>query len=205
MSKRRALVWAIVGLIVLALVNSKDDQPQAPLSAKPAVNERARGAPTTRPPQSREQPPRPLLVTPTAPVLVSPAPVDPPSAAAAAFRSQRLNTTAKVRVRAGPSTSAAIVWTAPAGNEVESVGQEDQWHRVRVGPYEGWIRGNFLTEDQRKPPATRPAPSAPLVRSTPARRTGELNCPPFRPDSRHKQKGSNLRLCKSHLRAGRRL
>lgn len=144
MSKRRTMGWALVGLILLALYNSKDDEPQAPPAPKPTVNEQAKVAPTTRPPQSREQPPRPLLVKPSAPVApvqVSPPPVTPPPVVAEPSRFQRLYTTSNVRIRAAPSTSAAILWTAPAGNEVESVGQEGQWHQVKVGPYEVDPRG----------------------------------------------------------------
>ena len=171
MSKQRTLGWTIGGLILFALYKSGDET-RSPPASKPPATDQANVAPTTRPPQSREQPPRPFNSSP-------PAPVTPPPVVTEPAPSQRLFTTANVRIRAASSTSAAIVWTAPTGSEVRSLGQEGQWHQVKVGPYEGWIHGDFLTEDRPVARENRPAPPAPLARSVPMRRTGEPARDPY--------------------------
>ncbi|MBX9468604.1 MAG: SH3 domain-containing protein [Rhizobium sp.] len=87
-----------------------------------------------------------------------------------------LFTTTNVRLRASPSTSAAIVRTVPPRTPIESVGQEAGWHKVNVGRDQGWIRQDLLSptrpalQESREPPS---APAAPLARQAPDRQSGQ--------------------------------
>ena len=93
-----------------------------------------------------------------------------------------LYTTANVRLRAGPSTSAGIVRTVPARTEIRSRRQEGDWHQVRLGRDEGWIRRDLLSSilpslpKNQMPIATK---TAPLTRQTPDRQAGQPVRDPF--------------------------
>lgn len=70
---------------------------------------------------------------------------------------QWLYTTDSARVRAEPSTHAAIVHTTVAGERVQSNGRKGNWHSVTSGGGVGWIRGDLLQT----------APPEPLLAHTP--------------------------------------
>jgi hypothetical protein len=171
MAKRGWLGWALAGLLGLAWLNS-DDETKSPVrsGSAPTID---RPAPRIEPERQEQRalPPSVTLSPPPAAPLIAP---EPPSLT--------FYSTANVRLRAGPSTSTAVVWTVPAGTEVLSVGREAEWHRVRVRAYEGYIRGDFLSGNRPIVEEASPAPSttaAPLVRQTPARRSGEARRDPY--------------------------
>lgn len=56
-------------------------------------------------------------------------------------------TSANVRMRSGPSSNFAIVWTAPAGTEVRSLQVDGNWHFVTTAEHEGWIYNRYLSPE----------------------------------------------------------
>src|SRR5690606_13346597 len=93
-------------------------------------------------------------------------------------RSTILYATARVRLRAEPSTSAAIVAVLEPGQQVKSTAIQGPWHSVHAGRWTGWVHGDYLAA--RRPAAPRQqvrTPIAPLVRQAPAQRG---TCEPLR-------------------------
>lgn len=158
MARRGWLGWAVAGVLGIAWLGS-DEEKNVPVAPQGALE---RSAPATSSPKP-----------PTPPPTRSSLPVRP---VAPEVSSERLYAVSNARLRNGPSTTASIVWTVPRGAEVQSFGRDGDWHRVRVSAYEGWIRGDLLSDlapvQERARPSP-PAPAAPLVRQTPARRSGE--------------------------------
>lgn len=139
-----------IGWVVAAAIAGGwwfSDQSEAPLP---------RGSPAPRVQTTPSQPkPAPKAAVPT-------------SVAPAAYGPQTLVlfTRSRVRVRAAPSTQAAVVATLETGQQVTSSRQSDQWHRVIAAGYSGWIRADLLTNVGPKPSATAPT-SAPRVLKAP--------------------------------------
>lgn len=73
-------------------------------------------------------------------------------------------TTARVNMRAGPSTKADIVAKIDVGEPVLSFGVQSRWHSVRYGHLDGWIHADLLTAREPVPPAP------PAARTTPSPR-----------------------------------
>ena len=55
-----------------------------------------------------------------------------------------VKTTAKVKLRSGPSTDDKSLGTVPKGTELESEGEEDGWTKVTYNGKEGYIRSDYL-------------------------------------------------------------
>lgn len=51
---------------------------------------------------------------------------------------------ATVKVRSGPSTSYKTVTEVPRGSELDIIGKQDGWYKVRCGDKEGYIYGAFV-------------------------------------------------------------
>lgn len=160
MARRGWLGWAVAGALALGWLNSGKEPVAPPPSEPPA---RSQTAPPALSPPAKEVAPAPPAQTRAPPVPPLPKEITTPSPSSEAGPQQTLYATAKVRLRATPSTSAAIVWTVPMGTEVVSLGRSDDWHRVRVATYDGWIRADLLTDRR---PAIQPStlPAAPLIR-----------------------------------------
>ncbi len=112
---------------------------------------------------------------PAPPTIVSPAPsasqtpenvsIAHPTVTPAAPIATTLYTTADVRLRAQPSTSAGIVLTVSAGSEIKSTKIDGLWHQVTYGGYSGWIRGDYLATRRTAPARAAPSTAMPLVGS----------------------------------------
>jgi uncharacterized protein YgiM (DUF1202 family) len=160
MARRGWLGWAVAGVLAVAWLGS-DEEKNAAVAPQGTVE---RSAP--KPLEPKPPPQLPSRLEPSVPKK----PVAPQ------YLPERLYAVANVRLRGGPSTSSAVVWNVPRGTEVQTIARDADWHRVKVSTYEGWIRGDLLSST---PPALEqarpspPPPAAPLVRQTPARRSGE--------------------------------
>lgn len=158
------LGWWIAGAVALAWWYSSGDDARPPPTPPRAVETRA--PPAAQPP-TQTQPER-NVVQPQREVPDAVARPSPP--AEVPVVEQVLYTTTRVRLRAEPSTSAEIVATLEAGQEVRSVGLQSPWHRVNVGRQTGWVHGDYLARTR---PVARQqqvrTPVAPLVQQAPAR------------------------------------
>jgi hypothetical protein len=67
-------------------------------------------------------------------------------------------TTARVRVRAEPSTKSVALRTLEKGTRLVSTTEDGGWFRISHENAEGWIRGDYLTE---RPPEVVMAPDQP--------------------------------------------
>lgn len=166
MANRGWLGWVIAGVITLAWLTSDDEI----TSPAPSTSSQSIDRPDAQiDPKKRERrdlsPSVELSLQSPVTTLSAPEPAPVP-----------YYTKANVRLRAGPSTSTAIVWTVPAGTEVLSITREAEWHKVSVRGYRGYIRGDFLTDNRPVFEKSRPAP---LARRTPTRRSGEAVRDPY--------------------------
>lgn len=158
--------WFLAAAIVVGWwVTSRDDEPASPPTPTVSRQPDAPAAVRTEPSRavSRPEPdPRPQQ---------HPPPTSPPSVQAV-----EMFTTARVRVRAGPSTDHSVVTSLDPGTPVRSTGTSGQWHSITVQDLSGWIRGDFLS---RSPPAPKreAPPVAPLVRAPPARQAPAAGTP----------------------------
>lgn len=162
------LGWWIAGAVALAWWYSSGDDARPPPTPPRAVETRA--PPAVQPP--RQTQPEWNVVRPQREVPDAVAQPSPP--AEVPIVEQVLYTTTRVRLRAEPSTSAEIVATLEAGQQVRSVGLQSPWHRVNLGWQTGWVHGDYLARTR---PVARQqqvrTPVAPLVQQAPARtRTG---------------------------------
>ncbi|WP_210165084.1 SH3 domain-containing protein [Pseudorhizobium marinum] len=164
MSKQGRLGWIVAGVLAVAWLGSRVERDVPEVQPPPASL------------MSHPAEPVPGIFPPAPPPARLPA--HDPTPRVPAFPSQqpeRLYATANVRLRAGPSTSAAIVWTVPKGEAVLSRGRDGEWHEVSALSHDGWIRGDFLSRSRpaiQEEPAVRYAPAAPFVRQVPARPSG---------------------------------
>lgn len=87
-----------------------------------------------------------------------------PQPTSTATKNIQMFTTARLRLRDGPSTDARIITTLEAGIPLISFARSGVWHHVTVGlqSRRGWVHGDYLST---KPPAseTKPRPQAPLT------------------------------------------
>lgn len=132
------LGWWIAGAVALAWWYSSGDDARPPPTPPRAVETRA--PPAAQSP--RQTQPERTVVRPQREVPDAVARPSPP--AEVPVVEQVLYTTTRVRLRAEPSTSAEIVATLEAGQEVRSVGVQSLWHRVNVGRQRGWVHGDYL-------------------------------------------------------------
>lgn len=157
------LGWWIAGAVVLAWWYSSGDAARPPPTPSRAVETRA--PPAAQPPKKTQ--PEQNAVRPQRKVPDAVARPSPPSGAPVV--DQVLFTTTRVRLRAEPSTSAEIVVTLGAGQEVRSIGLQSPWHQVSVGRLTGWVHGDYLARPR---PVARQqqmrTPVAPLVQQAPA-------------------------------------
>ncbi|MBL0933264.1 MAG: SH3 domain-containing protein [Rhizobiaceae bacterium] len=85
---------------------------------------------------------------PAVPPASEPAEPDPIESAATGEDDRDVfYTSANVRMRSGPSSNFAIVWTAPAGTEVRSLQIDGNWHFVTTAEHEGWIYNRYLSPE----------------------------------------------------------
>lgn len=153
------LGWWVAGAIVLAWWGG--DEASMPPTSPPAVETIA---PPASQPASQAQP------QPSSARSRQEAPDTAPLPSPPARAQQLLYTTARVRLRAEPSTSAEIVLVMEAGQEVRSIEVQRPWHRVSVGRQMGWVHGDYLAGSRpiaRQEPVRTPV--VPLVRQAPAR------------------------------------
>lgn len=160
------LGWAVAGVLALAWLGAdRDEKVVAPSSQTPSF---VQPTPVERPTTEGGTPQ--VFVQPSLPAQHDQIVEEKPSAPTILF------TTTNVRLRASPSTSAAIVRTVPPRTPIESVGHEAGWHKVNVGRDQGWIRQDLLSstrpalQESREPPS---APAAPLARQAPDRQSGQ--------------------------------
>jgi len=127
-----------LGLVMAALAIgwwAPVEQPQPPIaSARPV-------------PQDMVVPVGPAA-EPSAPPASAPAEPDPIESASTEDDDRDVfYTSANVRMRSGPSSNFAIVWTAPAGTEVRSLQVDGNWHFVTTAEHEGWIYNRYLSPE----------------------------------------------------------
>lgn len=147
MARKSAVGWLALIALGVGWCSSEGDK-SSTIAAKPPP------APPTivSPAPSTSQTPRNSSIAHR--TVISPAPI-----------ATTLYTTADVRLRAQPSTSAGIVLTVSAGSEVKSTKMDGLWHQVTYGSYSGWIRGDFLATRRAAPGRAAPSPAMPLVGS----------------------------------------
>lgn len=127
-----------------------------------------------------------------------------PSNTSIAYKSPNINrpkvqwlyTTAKVRVRVAPDTSAPVLETLDVGELIQTNSWENGWYNVTVSARIGWIHGDYLTAvrpvtlSPRSPAVSQPSASARSVqrrsmKGDPVRdpHVGKCDCPyDFMPD-----------------------
>lgn len=160
MRKGAWLGWVVAGVLALAWLGAdRGEKVVAPSSQTPSFVQPTPGERLTTEGATPQ-----VFVQPSPPAQHDQIVEDKPSAPTILF------TTTNVRLRASPSTSAAIVRTVPARTPIESFGQQAGWHKVNVGRDQGWIRQDLLSptrpalQESREPPS---APAAPLARHAP--------------------------------------
>ncbi|WP_419716130.1 SH3 domain-containing protein [Aureimonas altamirensis] len=127
-------------------------------------------APTAHSPASvpkallREAEPRPSIPSRT---------TQPPTPTAPANErttttSETAYTTARLRVRAEPSTTAETVTTLDRGQPVTIAAKAGAWRLIKSGSVQGWAHGDYLSN---RPPVAEAARPAPLRIEQPARRS----------------------------------
>lgn len=156
MSKKSGVGWLVLIALGIGWCSNQSAQNNSntasPRSTQPA------------PVSSAKSPPRPPEpVQPVQNVSIAPRTVTPPAPVATT-----LYTTANVRLRTEPSTSAGVILTVSSGSEVKSTRMEGLWHHVAYGNYSGWIRGDYLATRRPEPHRTAPSTAMPLV-GAPAR------------------------------------
>lgn len=151
--------WLLLMAVGVGWCSSREAPPPSSERTAIQVAPRTMAEPPREPSQS--------VVVPKAPEVIAPLAIAPVPAA------QTLYTTANVRLREGPTTDAAIVWTAPAGSEVRSVQVDGLWHYVTIAAYTGWMHGDFLAAHRPAQQRTAPSAPAPLVRAPTQSRAGQ--------------------------------
>ncbi|MGA0565546.1 SH3 domain-containing protein [Ancylobacter sp. VNQ12] len=122
---------------------------------------------------SRESPRVASVTMPAAPRASAPlAAVPPPPALSDPLPawSAVMFTTARVNLRAAPSTSAQVLLRLEAGASVTVSGSEGRWWRAAVGGQRGWVHADYLTASApptaappREPSSNAVAPAASLA------------------------------------------
>lgn len=159
------LGWLVAAAIAFGWWNSGTEESRAPVTPQRAIEKLAPSVPRPSPAPSS------IRVTPQQKVPDAIARPSPPSLPQAA--EQVLYTTARVRLRAEPTTSAPIIVVLEAGQPVRSVGTQSPWHRVNAAGRSGWVHGDYLRRTRPVPPKQQVrAPIAPLMRTAPARSGG---------------------------------
>jgi uncharacterized protein YraI len=133
------LGWIVAGVLGLGWWGSFDEE--APFSPPNALQDTVQRSANRSTQQEQAALPTPQATVPQS----LPAPVP-------------MYATTGVRMRAGPSTDAAILTTLAIGQLVDAYGRDGAWHQVRLGGREGWVHGDYLSRERPEPPR----PSAPV-------------------------------------------
>lgn len=113
----------------------------------------------------RDAEPRPSIPSRTAPPSTAiTAPVDEGAEAI----QEMAYTTARLRVRTEPSTTAEVVVTLDRGESVTIAANAGEWRLIHTGQVRGWAHGDYLSN---RPPVAAAARPAPRRIEQPARRT----------------------------------
>lgn len=165
MSKKSGFGWLVLIALGIGWCSNQSDKTSSNTASSRSVQ-----------PVSTSSPARPSTpVQPVQNVSIAPQAVTPSAPVATT-----LYTTANVRLRAEPSTSAGVVLTVSSGSEVKSTRMDGLWHYVTYGSYSGWIRGDYLATRRPAPPKTVPSTAMPLVGTPPRSRAAQPSRSPSR-------------------------
>jgi hypothetical protein len=157
MGLRSKLGWAVAAVLAATLIYRDDSSRSAPAPANPQLTAKP-SPPVGQLPANPAVPkvtPEPSPRRPNLEVAVA-KPEKPPLV----VQMREMFTTARVRLRAEPSTKSAALRTLEKGTGLVSTAEHGGWFRISHESVEGWIRGDYLTE---RPPEVVRAPDPPPV------------------------------------------